>query len=187
MKPNKLDTKPPARIYEPTYRITRIPGGWQIRLGALDSTFYYSATFYDSKYGDQHKSLAATQRARNKQIKRPEYIQWISQASRNSTGFLGIGCDIRWQWDSRRDSFNRRATFWVRDQSVRLPGGQPLLRTVSFVRIGAWYGYRQAVRMRADMVGERVSARTISQRYDEVFLEHWKSTLEEFEIDWRRV
>lgn len=184
-----LDVRPPARIYAPMYCITRLPGGWQIRLGDLFDTFYFSASFYDTRYGDQDRSLAAAQKVRDKQIKRPEFLQWVAARPRgfpNSTGFLGISCAASWRWDSRRNNYERQAAFYVRDDSVRNGSGRMISTSLSFIRCGAWYGYRKAVRLRADFVGQRVSPRVIAQRYDEIFLVNWRDKLEEIGVDWRR-
>lgn len=165
------------------------PGGWQIRLGDLLDSFYFSATFYDSKYGDQDRALAAAQRVRNKQIKRPEFISWIVAhpvGANNTTGFFGVACGAHWKWDSRRATHYRKAAFYVRDESIKRGAGPAHAKCISFAKTGAWYGYRQAVKFRAAVVGQRVSPRVIAERYDEIFLPNWRATLEDLGVEWRR-
>lgn len=107
--------------------------------------------------------------------------------SPSTTGFFGVSCDCRWdirERDSRIDTC-RKFRFFIRTNEF-LANGKPAYTCMSGVRRGPWYAYREAVRMRHEIIGEKVTSKLIADRYDNVFLPNYRHRLEELELDWRR-
>jgi len=161
----------------PMYGVYEFSSGFFVQVGRRDSDFFFYEFFSYAEYSDP---LAAAQKMRDKVIRSKAFRQYApgSQGRPTRTGFIGVTCDIR-------RTPKRRCVFLITDNRLQ-SDGKLAKRCFSGIQRGPWLACRQAVRLRHQIIGKRVTEKLITQRYDEVFLPNFREKLESLDLDWRR-
>ena len=176
-----------AFVNDPMYGISWTGEGYQIRLGNPRRDFYFTEFFPLSRHPD---ALRVAQQVRDKVVRSKAFRnrKMGTRGAANTTGFFGVSCDCHWTTRERNGRIDtcRKFRFYIRTNEIA-SNGKLAYRCMSGILKGPWLTYRQAVKLRHEIFGKRLTDKLIEQRYDEVFLPNYQKRLEDLELDWRRV